>query len=247
MAVVGVRPLLTGKFERIGHEQWDQIGRLDRTIHRLARDLARGQLDHSEFPAIDYEKYLAALSSDVDPAQIETVVQQFPLELHDVTTSYLGQIGRALRYLRSKFPISTVKTIFGSTNLPASDLAILQFESLLETIDRPLSVFSMVDSGRLTSDMAVAMMAVYPSIYSAVVGAIVQRVVLEKAKLGDKFDPTFGPGLAVLLAVPGVDANLRQQLQTPAPQAQNKPQAPKPGKPQPTLAATPSQKLELNA
>jgi hypothetical protein len=246
-AVVGVRPLLTGKVERIGHEQWDEIGRLDRTVYKLARDLARNQLDHSAFPAVDYQTTLDALSSDIDPAQIEAIVTQLPIELHAVTSAYLGQIGKTLRFLRGKFPISTYKTIFGAVNLPPSEVALFQFEDLLEIVDRPLAVFEMVDTGRLTSDQALAMQMLSPSLYSAIVTAIVQRTVVEKAKLGDDFDPHFGPGLAVLLAVPGLDPNIRQQLQAPKPQAQQPQQAPEPNSNAAAKRlAPPSEKSDLN-
>ncbi len=246
-AVVGIRPLLTKQFERITAGQWEQIGGIEKTIYRLARDLARGQLDPAEFPAINYDRYLDALSSEIDPEQVSAIVQQFPLELHDVTTAYFGQVGKTLRFLRGKFPISTYKSIFGDQNLPPSETQIFAFEDMLEIVDQPLAVFSMVDTGRLTSDMALAMMQIYPSLYKAVVTAIVQRVALEGARQGDDFDPHFGPALAVLLAVPGLDANLRQQLQAPKPQPQQPQKAPIPnGNAAAKRLATPDQKQDLN-
>jgi hypothetical protein len=246
-AVVGVRPLLTSTFERITAPMWDQIGGIEAKIYRLARDLARGKLDHAEFPVVDYDQFLDALSEEVDPAQIESIVAQFPLELHEVTTDYLGQTGKELRFLRGKFPISQVKTVFGAQNVPPSDTAVFAFEDVFEVVDRPLTVFEMVDSGRLTSDQALALMQLFPSLYKAIVTAIVQRVVLEGAAQGDDFDPHFGPGLAVLLAVPGVDPTLRQQLQAPKPQPQQPQKAPIPnGNAAAKRLATPDQKQELN-
>lgn len=77
--------------------------------------------------------------------------------------------------------------------------------------------------------------------------AIVQRVVLERVRQGDSFDPHFGPALAVLLAVPGVDPNLRQQLQAPRPQPQQPQTAPIPnGNAAAKRLATPDQKQDLN-
>lgn len=246
-AVVGIRPLLTSTFERITAPMWDQIGGIEQTIYRLARDLARGQLDRAEFPPIDYDQYLDALSEDVDPAQIASIVRQFPLELHDLTTAYFGQVAKTLRFLRGKFPISSVKTIFGAQNVTPADTDVFAFEDVLELVDQPLAVFEMVDTGRLTSDMALAMMQLYPSLYKAVVTAIVQRVALEGAIQGDNFDPHFGPGLAVLLAVPGVDPSLRQQLQAPKPQPAQPQKAPIPnGNAAAKRLATPDQKQDLN-
>jgi hypothetical protein len=227
LAVVGVRPLLTAKVEKITGPEWEQIGKLDRTIYKLARDLARGQLDRSTFPAINYDRSLAALTSTPDQAQIQGMVDQFPVELHDATTAFLGQSARALNYLRTKFPVSRYVTVFGNVNLSPSFCAIDEFEDLLEVVDRPLSIFAMVDEGRLTSDMALAMQTVYPGLYVAIVKAIVTRVVLEKARTKD-YDPSFEHGAAVLLAVPGLDPGLRQLLQTPAPDQQQNQQPAQP-------------------
>jgi hypothetical protein len=247
VAVVGIRPLLTKTVERIRAPDWEKIGDLDKVVYRLARDLARGQLDRSSFPEIDYDGYLDTLSSGPDQEQISAMVQQFPIELHDATTAFLGQSARALNYLRTKFPISTYKTVFGAVNVEPSFYAVSKFESVLEIVDRPLAVFEMVDSGRLTSDMALAMMTVYPSLYAAIVGAIVVRCSSERASLGDKFDPHFGRALAVLLAVPGLDPGLRQQLQTPdqSQQQQKNPTAPATDSTAKAMAS-PSQKLDLN-
>jgi hypothetical protein len=223
-AVVGIRPLLTKKFERISADQWERIGKLDKTIYKLARDLAREQLDRTTFTPIDYDQYLTALSTDIDPAQIESIVAQFPIAFHDATTAYLGQVAKTLRFLRGKFPISTFKTLFGTQNLPPSETDIFAFEDLLEVVDNPMSVFEMVDSGRLTSDIALALMQISPSIYDKVVGDIVVRCSTEKAAT-DNFEPHFEQALSVLLAVPGVNPTLRQQLQAPPPQ-QPQPQQP---------------------
>jgi hypothetical protein len=247
-AIVGIRPLLTKAFERITAPQWEEIGKLDKTIYSLARDLAREKLDRSSFPAIDYDQYLDALSSDVDQAQVRSIVAQFPIEFHDATTAYLGQVAKTLRFLRGKFPVSTFKTLFGTQNLEPSVTDIFAFEDLLEVVDRPLAVFELVDSGRLTSDIALALMQLYPSIYAKVVGDIVVRCATEKAAEGEDFDPHFELALAVLLAVPGVDPTLRQQLQAPPPQQQQPQQAPEPNSnTQAQRLAPPSEKSDFNS
>jgi hypothetical protein len=227
-AIVGIRPVLTSTFERITASQWDQIGALDKTVNRLARDLARGTLDRSKFEAVNYDKYLDALSKDPDSAQIENIVEQFPIEMHSVTATYLGQVGKTLRFLRSKFPISTYKTIFGATNVTPPDTAIFAFEDLLRLIDDPLSAFEAIDCGTLTSDQAVAIQSVYPSLYHAIVQAIVLRVVKEEIRQGSNYDPHFAQPMAVLLGVPGLDSGLRQLLQTPAQRQQQPQQVPEP-------------------
>ena len=227
-AVVGVRPILEDKFQRISAPQWTQIGNFDKTIKNLARDLVRGDLDQVTAKPIDYDAYLAALSSDKDEATIAAIGAQFPPDAHDAQTAYLAQIGKTLRFLRGKLPISTCTSLFGVDNLPPSDTQIFAFEDLLDVADQPLSVFSMIDSGRLTSDMALALMQLSPSLYAAILKAIVLRCTHERGQQGSAWDPQFEPALAVLLAVPGVDPTLRQQLQAPKPQQPNGQPAPEP-------------------
>lgn len=220
LAVIGVRSFLDGSFQRISAPEWDQIGGLDKTVHRMARDLVRERLDHEPAPAVDYNDVLHALSEDADPAIIDRIVASFPPAAHDAATAFLAQLGKALRFLRGKLPISTYRDVFGAENLPPAETQVFAFEDLLELVDRPLAVFEMVDTGHLTSEMAVALMQLYPTLYAKVVGEIVVRCAVEKAEHPNAFDPKFGPALAVLLAVPGVDPELRQQLQAPKPQTQ---------------------------
>lgn len=228
LAVVGVRSILDKSFKGISAAQWDQIGTLNKKIHRLARDLVRDKLEPAPTEGIDYEHYLDALSTNLDPDVVQRIVASFPPEEHDACVAFLGQLGKTLRYLRGKLPISTYKNLFGVQNLPPSETQIFAFEDLLELADQPLLVFDRVDAGNLTSDQALSLMQLYPDIYAKVVGEIVVRCAIEKAAEGDDFDPHFEAPLAVLLAVPGVDPTLRQQLQAPKPQQQQQQQAPEP-------------------
>src|SRR5580704_13683299 len=83
LAEIGIRPLLTQKVETIRAPEWERIGRMDRIVQGLARDLAKGQLDRSSFPAVNYDRMLDALSAPIDPTQISAMVEQFPLQFHD--------------------------------------------------------------------------------------------------------------------------------------------------------------------
>jgi hypothetical protein len=159
---------------------------------------------------------LDAFASPLPAASLDAVIEEIPLALHTAISAFEGNVAKAWNYLKAHFPISAETTVTGVTSLPPSDYALGLFEDLLEIVDKPLSVFSMVAIGRLTSAQAVALQGVYPNLYRVIVGAIIIRIV--EAKADDAgYECDFERGLAVLLAVPGLDPALRQLLGTPGP------------------------------
>jgi hypothetical protein len=214
VAVVGVRPLLTKKVERITAPMWREISRLGIRVQRLAQQLARGSLDKTDaYPSIDYTPTLHAFTQPPDPVQIEAMLQDIPIR---AALPFLVCAARAYNNLRGSFPICVERTVFGVNQLDPSDIALGMFEDLLEAVDRPLAVFDMVASGRLTTRQASLMQTVYPTLYNEIAMAVVDRCLDEKAA-NATWEPEFQRGLAVLLGVPGVDPQLRAALATPPP------------------------------
>lgn len=241
LAVVGVRPLLTEEVERITRPMWDEINSLEFRVHRLAQQLARGELEADDtYPAVDYEPFLDAFASPPDPDQVAEMLDDVPFA---ACVPFLGTAAKAYNYLRDHFPISVERTVFGATNLPPSSLALGAFEDLLEVLDRPLAVFSMIAEGRFTSRQAAALNAVYPTLYAEVATAIVTATMFERGAHPD-YAPDFGRGLSVLLGVPGLDPKIATNLAAPPPPKQNPPSRPT-AKGTPQLVATKSDRLEL--
>lgn len=244
LAVIGVRPLLSKAIERIRAPQWHAIARLDRDIHRHAGDLVRGNLDRATaYPEVDYVPTLKAFSRPPDPAQIEAMLQDIP-DVADMP--FLSTAARAYNFLRGEYPIAVERTAFGVNQLEPGDFALGMFEDMLEVIDRPLSVFGMVESGRLTTKQAAAMQAVYPTLYPEIVTEVVGACMQHKGDHPD-WDPEFGRGISVLLGVPGIDPGLRAALQAPPPEAQKPQPQQMPAKSRRArLIATKSDRLDLD-
>lgn len=244
LAVVGIRPLLTDEVERITRPMWNEISRLDRTIHEQARALADGNLDRSKaYPQVDYETTLKSFSAPPKPAQIEAMLRDIPA---GQDLPFLAAAARAYNYLRGLYPICVERTVFGANQLEPGEFALGAFEDLLQVVDQPLSVFGMIESGRFTTKQAAAMQAVYPTLYPEIAIEVVGACM---AKKGDQpsWDPEFGRGISVLLGVPGIDPGLRAALEAtkPQPAANPPPQGQPPKSQRAKLIATKSDRLEL--
>ncbi len=249
LAVVGLRPLLTGKPERIPADDWRDIGGIGKKCDELAKQLVEGTLSKASPPALDYEGSLDAFAEGLQPEQFEPIVKEFPAELGNEITDFVSAANRAWAYLEGKFPISVAKTVCGNVNLPPSDFALGMFEDLLEIVDKPLNVYVMVAVGRMTSDQALALETCYPSLYSRIVGSIVLQIIDAKAAAPkkDPWDCDFERGLAVLLNVPGLDPSIKTALALPAdqqPQTSQAAQSRPPSKSPATQTATASQRVD---
>lgn len=246
LAAIGVRPIISKAVEKIPMPTFHEAAGMQKTIESLAKDLVRGQLDRSSFKSIDYDRTLKDLSEPPQPDQIEAMLNSFPREFQEYGATFLGQAALAYNYLKTKFPIVVVKTVTESVNLPPSYIAIGNFEDQLEIVDQPLAIFRILAQNSLVSDVALALQKVYPSFFAAIVRALVQAIGNEKLKQGKNWEePDWSRSLAVLLAVPGVSANLRTQLATPVQDSAPQKQASTNAQPD-KLMATESQKLELN-
>jgi hypothetical protein len=245
LAVVGIRPLLSGEIERIAAPMWRQISRLDVEIDRHAKELVKGSLERATaYPEVDYEPTLKAFSKPPEPAQIEAMLADIPA-MADLP--FLAASARAYNFLRGEYPICVERTVFGANQLEPGDFALGSFEALLEVVDKPMSVFGMIESGRFTTKQAATMQAVYPTLYPEIAIAVTGACMAEKAEK-PTWEPEFGRGISVLLGVPGIDPGLLAALSaTPPP-------APPPDKQRLTAAkserakliATKSDRLELD-
>lgn len=242
LAVVGVRSLFNGG-SKITAPQWARIHEIDKRIDFAASDLVNGSFEAQSFEAINYDATLLALASNPD---LTAVTASFPLSAADYEIAFVSQAARAFTYLRGRFPVSVVKTVTGVVNLDPSGFAVGMFEDTLEVVNDPFAIFGIVQADRMTSQLVLDLMAVFPSMYSEIVQSIVLRIVAKKAT-ETIYEPAWGRSLAVLLAVPGIDQGLRDQLQT---SAITPPKAPNPppqaaAQAAPSLLAMPSQKLDL--
>lgn len=209
LAVVGVRPFLTREVERIGADDWREISRIEFRVSRLAQQLVQGTLEPAGSAEVDYEPTLQAFTQPPDDKQIEAMLQDVPAEY---ASAFLGQAARAINSLREVFPISVERTMFGAHQLDPALSRLLTFEDAEEIVDQPLNVFDMIAAGRVTKVLADLLQQVYPSLYTEILGAIVDRIAQEKVE-HPSYEPEFARGMAVMLGAPGVDPKLAQALE----------------------------------
>ncbi len=214
LAIVGLRPFMLRETARIYASEWTQIGDIKTTIEDLADKLVKGTVPDSSEPDLAYDKMLDGFTAPISPEVIGKITDAFPPEYHNATGLFVGTLAKAWQYLKAHFPVSVEQTLTSTHNLKPSDYALGLFEDLLEIVDKPLSVFGMVDIGRMTSAQAVALSNVYPELYKEIVGAIVRAILAAKFEDED-YEPEFDRGLSVLLAVPGIDPKLRTLLGAP--------------------------------
>jgi hypothetical protein len=245
LAMVGICPLLT-ETSRIPADDWREIGEIVKRCNILARQLVNGEVEANATPAMNYDGLLDALSEPFDPNKLDPIISEIPVSLHDAISAFSGAATRALGYLETKFPISVVRGLCSNVNVPPSDFSIGMFEDLLEVVDKPLSVYGIVKAGRLTSDQALALKTCYPTLYTAIVTSIVQRI--NRAVAEDKnWDCEFERGWSVLLSVPGLDPSIKKALAIPPdnqPQTNQAAQSRPPDKSPATNTATASQKVD---
>jgi hypothetical protein len=248
LAVVGLRNVILQERGRILAPEWADIHGIMRLVEKGARDLVNGTAEDVSSPDLKYDAMLDAFSATGSPVALDDIINALPPTLLDSAGIFVGSLARAWNYLKAHFPISVEKTVTGVTNLPPSDYALGLFEDLLEIIDKPLSVFGMVQIGRLTVAQATALSSVYPELYKAIVGAIVLRIADQKGE-HPKWECDWERGLAVLLAIPGVDPSLMALLQTPGPTQTNQPTPQEKevaGKRGTSRSATRTQQIEAN-
>ena len=241
LAVVGIRPLLTKEVERITAPMWREIGRIEQTIEKRSRELIRGSLGAAEkYPEVDYDQALKAFTEPPAPDQIMAMLADVPTPY---ALPFLTCAARAYNTLRGYYPIAQERTVFGVNTLEPGDFALGQFEDLLEAADRPLSLFQMADTGRLTTKQAAMLQAIYPTLYQETLVALAGAVMDAKA---DGVEPECARGVSVLFGVPGIDPNLRQQLvAAPAPQPPPEQKRIEANSKRAQLIATKSDRLEL--
>lgn len=243
VAKIGAQPFIYKTFEKIDRSQWREIRDIDGEVKTLAKQLCAEELKPPKSRTVNYDRMLEQLPIDPKAGEFAAIVDAFKNEQLDLATMLQGQVLRTYNFLRTCFPIQTVKSAVGWENVQPADALIMAFEDTWSLIDEPLSLFNWIAEDSLTSGLAVDVMKCYPSLYSSAVSAIVAAI--QNAKASDKeFSPTWERSFASLIGVPGLDPALTQALGVPLPDNGKPPprQAQQSSK-QPQIA-TPSQVTE---
>lgn len=218
LAVIGVSPLITKAVERFTKEKVEEAVKLPKTIERLARQLARDEVDAVPLFEMNYDRVLRDLYEEWQPAQVEAMARSMEKWAPDVTTGLMARAADVLKYLQGIFPRVSFETFMGSANVVPSDPLLYAFESVLEVLDTPLKVFSLISQGAITKRQVTAIRLVYPTLCEAIDEAITEAVADAKAeKKAYELAPATEVGVRKWFGNPAINPKLAKQLQAVAP------------------------------
>ena len=183
VAVLGLRPIISKKIEKVTKADLDAIADFPFKIQRLAKKLVAGSLkEKEEMPPETYDSFLTRLTSPFDEAQIEATIGQFPGDAED-KLSAMTISHKAFDLVASVLPKSVYQSMFSSANLAVSDPQWWTFQESFELLNDPLLVFNDIATGELLGSQATAMREIYPTISRAIDDAIMAANSEELAKV----------------------------------------------------------------
>jgi hypothetical protein len=225
LATIGVRPLISKTIEYFRKDQLEAADRIPSTIARMARQLTRGELEDVSLFETSYDATLKDLYDQWNQAQLEAMANALETNAPGIAEVLILKGGEVLDYLRQIFPRSSYQTFLGAANVVPSDVAIYQFESVLEVLENPLKVFPLMGKGAITKRQVAAVRMVYPTLSAAIDEAITNAVLDAKvAKQSYQLPPEAEIGVSRWFGNPAIPPQMSAQLQA----VQAKPKEPGP-------------------
>ncbi len=218
LATIGVSPLISKKVETFKKSQLDESQALPKKIERMTRQLAKD--DFIDLPLFEasYSQTLRDLYDEWKPEQVEAMAKAMEKWIPDLTVEFMAKAKNVIDFLRSIFPRASYTTFIGSTNVVPTDVAIYQFESVLDVLNNPLRVFPLMANGSITKRQIAAVRLVYPTVSAAIDEALITVVADYKAeKKTFELPPAAEIGVTKWFGKPAIDPKLAAQLQAVSP------------------------------
>ena len=181
MLAVGFRAIVSRAVERITKGKLNEVQDIGKRVAALANDLVNGALGPSSSPEMNYRATLKDLARGWDQQQLEATVEQFPPEYRSDGHALVLKANKVIQAMLSQYPVVNYVTVTGSANLIPDDVRIFKFVTVLEVIDDPLSVFSLMAEGALLQNQTKAVRLVYPTLSQAIDAAILEATIHAKA------------------------------------------------------------------
>lgn len=224
LAVVGVRPIISRKVERIGAEAVRDMEAFGRRLEEGAKACARGDKMRVPLGDVNYDTMLRDLTDEYSEAQVLAMIEKFPPALKELAPEFIIKAREVVEYMLSLFPRQVRQTLAGPKNIPPPEMAVRAFVATLTVLDDPLRVFSLIGTGSLLVQQRDAMRAIYPTISTAIDEELDDAVSDEAGKLKSyEVPPLTEIGAATWAGRPTVSPALGAALQ--AAHAQAKQQA----------------------
>jgi hypothetical protein len=184
LAVIGIRPIISRAVERIRVSTLREIDSLPRAITTAARAVVRGERFDATVGTADSKRYRAMLKDfarGYDYQQVEDMVDMFPAEFKALGTGLVVLASQVVQGLSAMYPSSSYQTVTGSVNLVPPEPKLWAFARVLDLLDQPMNVFSLIATGALLRSQTRAFRMAYPTIGRAIDAALVDEI--RKAKV----------------------------------------------------------------
>lgn len=213
LAVNGCEDVISGKPARITRTEMVAIATFPERVIKLAAQLCRGKtpVPYKRLFVDDYDDMLEELTTPPDREWFDATAAAFPPAAQPAVGLFFAASGRAYTYLAETYPKVAKPEMLGTRNLPASGLAMGEWESCWSVVAAPLVVFDLVSTARLQKRQVEALRAVYPSLLKFVMAAIYEAMLGRRAR-EPKWQPPFAQGVATLLGVPSLSPELASAL-----------------------------------
>lgn len=183
LASLGINSLIADTLPKVGKQRLEDFAAVEKKIPRLASDLVDGRL---EFTAMDrphsYEKLLKVLGGLPKSVDVQAWINKFDLENLSIASSFAIAAQTALNDLATVFPRQSYVTLSGPQDLLPPTPQQWQFFSVLDVVNDPLRVFSLMSRGGLLPRQRDAVKLVFPGISANIDQALVDELINAKSR-----------------------------------------------------------------
>lgn len=215
LAVTGVGFLTGERKDAISEDEIVKARELEQTIETKAKSAYSGALATRAPAPIDYERTLKRLSKLQDVNDHAERAAMFPPGYHKLATVYNILLHQLQSEVAKMLPRQTWESVTGTNVGPPTDLAFWKFQSILQIIDEPMTVFRLIGNGMLLKKQALALKTIYPSLAQVITTSLVECAVDRKAKSKGKWQPGWklNKGLAAWFESSAIPPDLLKRLQ----------------------------------
>src|SRR5678809_787284 len=227
LAVTGVGFLTGERTDAIDEAEIVKARELEQTIETKVKSAVSGSLGTRAPAPINYERTLKRLSKLQDVNDHAERVGKFPPGYHKLATVYNVLLHQLQSEVSKMLPRQTWESVAGTEVGPPTDLAFWKFQSILQIIDEPMTVFRLIGNGMLLKKQSLALKTIYPSLAGAITTALVECVVDKKAR-NKNWRPSWklNKGLAAWFETSAIPADMLRRLQASHVNVENAPPPP---------------------
>lgn len=215
LAITGVGFLTGERTDAISDAEIVKARELESTIETKVKSAVSGTLGTRAPAPINYERTLKRLSKLQDVEDHAERAARFPPGYHKLATVYNVLLHQLQSEISKMLPRQTWESVAGTQVGPPTDLAFWKFQSILQVIDEPMTVFRLISNGQLLKKQSLAIKTIYPSLSADITTALVECIADKVAKGKGKWRPGWklNKGLSAWFETSAIPADLLRRLQ----------------------------------